>query len=220
MSRRALFIKYLFRFLLRAAFRVEIQNLHNIPAKGPYIIAVNHLTLLEPPLVFALLPIPKMTAFVADKWRDNKALGWIVRWADCIFVNREQIDRRALKEALAYLKEGGALGIAPEGTRSKTGGLIPAKTGIAYLADKAKAPILPVGISGQLGWADSLKRFKRPHIRIHIGQPLHLPPLTRGDKNQQLKDSTDRIMVALAQIIDPDLRGVYTELAEKIEPYQ
>lgn len=213
-------IQRMFRAIFKILLQVEVTGTEHIPPRGPYILAVNHLTLLEPPLLLAYLPTGQMKALVARKWARNPVLGWIVKGTGSIFINRDQVDRQALKEALQHLKQDGILGLAPEGTRSRSGGLMAAKTGVAYLATRARVPILPVGISGQPGYAAKLKRFQRPHIRIKVGPPLQLPPLSRGDKNAQLNHATDRVMVAIARLLDPELRGIYANQVHTLDPYQ
>jgi len=191
-----------------------VKGLENVPAKGPYILAVNHLTVFEPPVLLAVMPIKRITVFVGDTWKDRPIIGWLLQAFEGIFVNRGRIDRQALRAALDTLKNEGVLGIAPEGTRSRAGGLIRAKAGIAYIATKANVPILPVGISGQLGAIEKLKRLHRPHLQVNIGQLVHLPALSGGNRGEQLQKYADEVMTAIARLIDPDLRGVYATAVE------
>ncbi len=211
------FLRLIFKFIVRALARVEVQGVENIPPRGPFILAVNHLTILEPPVLFVALPIERVTVFAADKWADVFFIGWLLRRVDAIFVNRGEVDRRALRAALNVLRNGGVLGIAPEGTRSRTGGMIRAKPGIAYLATLANVPILPVGMSGQLHFGQRWRRLRRLHLRIRVGSLIHLPPVTGPDRMAQLQACADRVMVAIARLIDPELRGVYASAIAELE---
>jgi 1-acyl-sn-glycerol-3-phosphate acyltransferase len=101
------------------------------------------------------------------------------------------------------------LGIAPEGTRSLTGAMIPAKTGVAYLADKAGVPIIPVAIWGTEKAVAQLKRLRRPDIHVRFGKPLDLPKLERGDREAALQRNTDLIMCSIARMLPEKYRGVY-----------
>ncbi|RME51057.1 MAG: 1-acyl-sn-glycerol-3-phosphate acyltransferase [Caldilineae bacterium] len=214
-------LRLIFKFIVWILARVEVQGVEHIPPRGPFILAVNHLTILEPPVLFVALPIKRVTVFAADKWEHVFFIGWLLRRVGAIFVNRGEVDRRALRAALKVLRSGGVLGIAPEGTRSKTGGLIRAKPGIAYLASLTNAPILPVGMSGQLHFSQQWRRLRRLHLRIRVGPLIHLPPVTGPDRMAQLQAHADRVMVAIARLVDPELRGIYASAVTEPEskPY-
>jgi len=208
------FFQKIFKFIFWVVAKVEIQGMENFPESGPYILAANHLTLLDAPLIFSIAP-KKTIVFAADKWERVFFVGWLIRQIDGIFVNRGEVDRRALSAALKILKNGGGLGIAPEGTRSDTGGLMRGKPGIVYIAAKAKSPILPIGISGQVDFHKKILRLQRLHLRVNIGQLMYLPPTSGLDKHEQLQAQTDQIMVAIAKLIDPGLRGIYADAVKK-----
>ncbi|MFQ5578326.1 MAG: lysophospholipid acyltransferase family protein [Anaerolineae bacterium] len=207
-------LRAIFKVIVAAAARVEVSGLENIPLKGPFILAVNHLTILEPPVLFVVLPIKRVTVFAADKWEQAFAIGWLLKRVGAIFVNRGTVDRRALRAALNVLKRGGVLGMAPEGTRSRTGSMIRAKPGIAYLATVANVPILPVGMSGQLNFSRQWLRLKRLRLRINIGRLLYVPAVSGADKMARLQHYADQVMVAIARLVDPELRGVYAAAVE------
>lgn len=204
-----------FKLLFWLFAKIEITGWENIPATGPLIIAVNHLTVIEPPLIYALMPFKKMTALVADKWDKIFLIGPLMRSLDSIFVNREQIDRHAIQAMIKVLKGGGVLGMAPEGTRSRTGGLIQAKPGVAYVATKTNTPVLPIGISGQRNWQQQLKRLKRVHLRVNIGELIYLPIRTGVNKTAYLQACVDTLMIDLARLIEPELRGFYAPYVEE-----
>lgn len=216
-------LRIIFTLIMKTLFKFEVQGTKNVPSKGPYILAVNHLTIVEPPALLAVMPIKRITVFIAEKWRDVPVIGWLIVQFEGIVVDRDNIDRQALKAALTALRNGGVLGIAPEGTRSKTGGLIRAKSGIAFIATRAKVPILPVGISGQIGFEAKLKRLQRPHIRVNIGELVHLPDLKQEnssnqpkiDRGERLQQLADEVMIAIARLIDPEIRGVYADAVDQ-----
>ncbi len=210
------FFQKVFRIIFKLVAKVEVTGIENIPQSGPYILAVNHLTLLDAPLVFSIVP-RKTSVFAAAKWEHVCFVGWLIRQVDGIFVKRGEVDRRALSTALKILKNGGALGVAPEGTRSKTGGLIRGKPGIVYMANRAKSPIIPVGVSGQLNFYKKLLRLQRLHLRVNIGQPMYLLPVSGANKTQQLQKQVDQVMIALAKLVDPELRGVYADAVKNEE---
>jgi 1-acyl-sn-glycerol-3-phosphate acyltransferase len=152
-----------------------------------------------------------MTVLAADKWAKSWLIGWFLSSMGAIFVQRGEVDRVALAKCQAVLQRGGILGVAPEGTRSPTGGLQRGKTGVAYIAVKADVPILPVGVSGQEKIVAEWKHLHRAHIVIRVGKPFKLPPLQGGHKGQQLQALTDEVMYHIAALLREDLRGVYAD---------
>ena len=197
------------QFLFAVLARVEVEGLENVPQQGGGILAANHLGRLDSPLVLIVVRRDNLTGLVAEKYQNKPFFRWLVNQVGGIWINRQQADFRALREAREYLQNGGMLGIAPEGTRSTTGALMPAKTGVAYLADKADVPIIPVGITGTEKTFHELYRLRRPHLKVRFGRPFKLPPLRRDDRSGSLKQNTDEIMCQIAILLPPAYRGVY-----------
>jgi 1-acyl-sn-glycerol-3-phosphate acyltransferase len=195
--------------LYKLLTRVEVSGLENVPEKGSFILAVNHLSRLDPPLVYVLLKRKDVTGLAADKYKKNLIFRWIVEAVDAIWINREAADFHAMREALKYLEAGGILGIAPEGTRSTTGGLITAKTGVAYLAGKANVPILPCAVYGTELALKKLLHLQRLTIRVLFGKLFVLPIIDRRDRDGSLRQNTDEIMCRIAAMLPPAYRGVY-----------
>jgi 1-acyl-sn-glycerol-3-phosphate acyltransferase len=148
---------------------------------------------------------------VADKWGETWPVSWLLMSIGAIFVRRGEVDREALNKCLAVMEQDGILGLAPEGTRSRTGTLQRGKPGVAYLATKANVPILPIGISGQNQIFAEWKRLRRPRIVVRIGQPFELQPVHGRHKGEQLLARSDEVMRRIAALVDEDLRGVYTD---------
>ena len=204
-------LRSIVRLLFMLLSRLDVQGLENVPPTGPCILAANHLSRLDSPLMFSLLERTDITSLVADKYQHNRLLRPLVNAVHGIWINREQADFRALRQALDYIEGGGMLGIAPEGTRSQTGALMPAKTGVAYLAGRAGVFVVPVGIWGTETAIAQLCRLRRPLIHVRIGQPFLLPPLERGDRSASLQKNTAEIMCRIAALLPPAYRGVYAE---------
>ena len=197
--------------LFRAVCRVEVEGQSNVPEKGPLILASNHLHFFDPPLGLAALPYRQITVLVADKWGETWPFSWLLMSMGAIFVRRGEVDRGALNKCLAVVEQDGILGLAPEGTRSRTGTLQRGKPGVAYLATKADVPILPIGISGQNQIFAEWKRLRRPRIEVRIGQPFKLQPVHGRQKGEQLLARSDEVMRRIAVLVNEDLRGVYTD---------
>ncbi len=208
------FLRWLMLGLLRGLTRFDLAGVENVPATGALIVAPNHIYTLDVVVVFAGVP-RRMIAFAGEHWRGTPA-GWLLQVvANAIFVQRGAVDRRALGEALAVLQAGGALGVAPEGTRSPSGALIPGKSGVAYLAARSGAWILPVAAWGQETIFRSWLRLRRPEVHVHIGPALRLPPAAAHARTADLAEYTDQIMLALARLLPPAYRGVYAARVEE-----
>lgn len=204
-------LRSIVRWLFHTLSRVEIVGMEHIPLQGGVILAVNHFSRLDPALVFTMVNRDDITALVADKYKKNPFFRWIVVTVKGIWLNREEADVRALREARSYLQSGGLLGIAPEGTRSSTGGLIEAKTGVAYLAEKAGVPVIPAAIYGTENAMREIFRLRRPLIIMRIGAPLWLPAVSRQEREAGLQRNTDEIMCQIAALLPPEYRGVYAQ---------
>jgi len=209
-----------FRVLFFLLTRVRVYGRKNIPTKGGYIAAANHLSIIEVPLAYCLLNRYDVTGLVAKNHQKNPFFRFIINNMDGIWLNREEIDTRALKAARDHLKGGGVLGVAPEGTRSDTGALLQAKTGIAFLADQADAPILPVAVSGTWQITSEILTLRRPVIKVNIGEPFSLPKVDRKERDKDLRRNTDEIMCQLAALLPPENRGVYADHPRVLELLQ
>lgn len=215
---------FLYRVLQRFAqlvvpilVRMDVVGLEHIPCTGAFILASNHLHVFDLPVMFTYSP-RIMTVFTADKWRGAFG-GWIMQLVTrTIFVARGEVDRQALSEALALLKAGDVLGVAPEGTRSRTGGLLKGRSGIIYLAGRAGVPIVPAVMWGQEqvmpGWA----RLHRARVHLHIGPPIYLPPEAARFRTADLDAHTEQLMLTMARMLPAQYRGVYADMVDDTKP--
>jgi 1-acyl-sn-glycerol-3-phosphate acyltransferase len=204
------FLRSIFRFLFWLLTNTNITGMENIPESGASILTINHLGILDAPLVFILLERNDATGLVGLTHQKNLILRWLVNLMDGIWIDRENPDVQALKEARSYLKKGWILGIAPEGTRSDTHALIEGKPGVAFLADKIQAVIVPIGISGTEGGLRRMFSFQKPKFNVSVGEPFRLAPLDRKNRDASLQQNTDEIMCRIAALLPPRYRGVYT----------
>ena len=205
------FLHSLVHILLFLLARLDAQGLENIPPSGPAVLAANHPSRLDPPLIFGLVERRDITALVADKYKKYPLIRPLVIAVGGIWINREQADFHALREAVDYLKQGGLLGVAPEGTRSRTGALTTAKTGAAYLVERAGVPVIPVAIWGTETAVRQLLHLRRPSLHVRFGKPFCLPRLARGDRSAGLQCNTDEVMCRIASQLPERYRGAYTD---------
>jgi 1-acyl-sn-glycerol-3-phosphate acyltransferase len=220
LTRRVRLARRLMRPVFRGVFhllsRVHLTGLQNIPPRGPYIVAINHISLYEPPFILAFWPVPLEAAGAVDIW-ERPGQAALARWYGGIPVHRGEYDRALLETMLSALRSGRPLVIAPEGGRSHTPGLRPALPGVAYLVEVARVPVLPVGIVGTTD--DFLRRalrFERPQLEMRIGAPLNLPPVEgKGEARRQARQrNADQIMLAIAALLPSEYQGVYTRDAQ------
>lgn len=201
------FLQRLFRLIAAILLKQRIVGLENIPRDGAYLLVMNHLSIWDPPVVFMHTP-RRMVSFVADKWQKNPFIRWVVSTIGVVWVARGEADMSAIKQSLTFLRNGQPMGMAPEGTRSLTGALIPGKTGAAYLADRAEIPLVPCVVYGTERVTENLKKLRRTEVVMEIGRPFTLPANGRA-KAAELDRYTDQIMVSLAAMLPEQYRGVY-----------
>ena len=205
------------RPLFRAAFHllgdVELHGLEHIPEEQSYVIAINHISLLEVPFMAAFWPTVVEMIGAADVWsRPGQSI--IVRLYRGIQVRRGEFDRKVFREAESVLAAGRPLLIAPEGGRSHTPGMRRGKPGVAYIVDNADVPVLPVGIYGSTEeFLRQAAKFQNPPLRMLIGEPFQLPKISgRGRQRRVMRQrNADLIMAHIAALLPEEYRGVYQE---------
>jgi 1-acyl-sn-glycerol-3-phosphate acyltransferase len=197
-----------FRFLAKFD---AVEGLEFIPEEGPGIVMINHIALIDPVVVLGhlprnVVPLGKIEAFRIP------LIGTLARIWGGIPVHREEIDRQVIRLTMDVLKAGELILLAPEGTRNPD--LRGAREGVAYLALKADAPVIPVAISGTQGFpwiGGSISR--KPGIIIRIGQPFHFRPGSERRNLGLLRQMTDEAMYRIARMLPENLRGEYADLS-------
>lgn len=216
--RRYRIMRWIIIRLMRLLYRYELQGEENVPARGPTILAVNHLHFVDPGAVVPAVSRMIVT-LAAEKWEKNVLWGAFLRAAGVVFVRRGEVDREALRGCLAVLNRGGVLAVAPEGTRSRTGTMQRAKAGIAYLAVRTDAIIVPLAFWGTEKLSDWL-RLHRPTCHVRVGKPFRLPPSSDKPSNEQLLQWSDDIMVHIGSMMPAAYRGVYAQRIARVEAGQ
>jgi 1-acyl-sn-glycerol-3-phosphate acyltransferase len=186
-------------------FRGEIVGLENLPAKGGYIVASNHASHLDPPVVG--LYLPQQVAFFARKtlWKPGFASWWL-DGVGTIPVDRDGgTDVTAIKRVLQTLKMGKVVILFPEGTRSRDGKLQHPKPGIGLLACRTGVPVVPARVFGSFDafGRDGKLRLGTP-ISVRYGWPLKPEDYDRPDDGKErYARAAERIMDAIARIEPP-----------------
>lgn len=222
-------MKYVIRWLIRLLFniiaRVEVKGYEYLPQDQSFVIATNHLGIVDVPIAFYALDRWDMFVLIAEKWEKIKLFRWVGKYFNFIFIDRYNADIKALRKVIALMEKNNILVIAPEGTRSRVGSLIEAKPGVSYLAARLDRPILPVAITGTEDKAlfGNLKKLRRAHITVTAGPAFTLPPIPRENRDEALKQYTDEIMCRIAALLPERYRGVYADhprLKELLQEHQ
>ena len=141
------FLRGLMRGIMHLCLRAELRGMENLPARGPFVLVINHLGDADVPLLVGALPM-ELDGFAKIELRSFPILGKVFDWYGVIWLHRGQPDRRALRAALQGFAEGRSLVIAPEGRYSLTRGLEPSGKGAAYIAARGNVPVIPVALAG------------------------------------------------------------------------
>jgi 1-acyl-sn-glycerol-3-phosphate acyltransferase len=188
------FGRWIGRWLYRPAFRIRVSGIARVPASGPVVLVANHSTLIEPQVIFGVLP--RRSVFLVKSELASGAMGWALRRIGQLPVRRGEADRAALMGAVAVLRGGGVLGVFPEGTRG-SGDVDRAEQGAAWLVRTTGAVVLPVATRGTLRPSGSGRRF-RPKLDVLVGEPF---PLTVRRGRSGLGEATEEIRRRLADLV-------------------
>ena len=194
---------------------VKIVGKENIPYRNPYVIAMNHVSIFDPPFVAAFWP-EELEIIGAEDVFAKPGQGQLLKLYGVIPVHRGDYDRTLLTRIIRIIKSGFPLLIAPEGRRSRVTAMRRAKPGVAYIIDQTGVPVLPVALIGTTeDYWQRARRGKRPLLEMRIGKPIHLPEITaKGtDRHEARQRNADLVMSYLAGLLPEEYRGVYAESA-------
>jgi 1-acyl-sn-glycerol-3-phosphate acyltransferase len=214
-------IKIIVTPVLRVCCRIRVEGKEHVPRSGPVILASNHRSFLDS--IFIPLLISRRVTFVAKaEYFDDKRVAWFFRGVGQIPIRREggSASERALESATEVLEAGGVFGIYPEGTRTRDGRLHRGHTGVARLALRTGAPIIPVGIIGSDEVQPIDSRLPRlfKTVRIRFGEPIELEHYRgRHDDRLALRDVADEVMYEIQQLSGYEYADTYaTRQAEDV----
>jgi 1-acyl-sn-glycerol-3-phosphate acyltransferase len=208
-------LKAIFRSLFLILARVTITGQENIPPGKPCVVAMNHVSIFDPPLAGSFWPGPLEVIGAIDVF-ERPFQGQILRAYGVIPVHRGDYDRPLLTRMVKILEAGVPLLIAPEGARSHVPGLMRARQGVAYLVEKTNVPVLPVGLVGTTeDFWQRAKRGERPPLEVRFGQPIQLPEIVvKGTERHKARQShADLVMRHIAGLLPAEYRGVYADSA-------
>lgn len=198
-------IRFIVRIVAAIILDVHVVGRQHVPETGPLIIASNHLSWTDVPLIPAFLK--RRVVYMAKEEAFKARLGWLVRFLGAFPVKRGEADRQSLRAAQEQLKAERILSIFPEGTRSKIHSLAYAHAGMGLIALRSGAPVLPVAIYGS---ENALKKF-RPRVTIIFSEPMILAPKGKKITREDIDLSTEQVMLRISSMLPPEYRGVYAD---------
>jgi 1-acyl-sn-glycerol-3-phosphate acyltransferase len=203
-------INFFLRSIIRILCKVD-GDFSQVPQLGPFLLAVNHINFMDAPLIASHLHNHPLTVLAKEETWDNPILGALFTAWGAIPIKRGEVDRGAFSAALAALKGGKILAIAPEGTRSGTGLLSKGYPGIVIIAQKADVPIYPIAIFGGEDFWKNIRHFRKTNIHFTMGEPFYIKNDTDATTRDGRQETVDEIMNQIAKLLPPEYHGYYTD---------
>jgi 1-acyl-sn-glycerol-3-phosphate acyltransferase len=207
------------RGLMRALVHTYLVGLfkmtgaENVPAEGPLIVCPNHSGTLDPPLVPAFVPRRDTWSMAKSEYFEKPSIRWLFTRYHAFPVIRHTADRIALRRSFDLLKEGHVLIMYPEGTRIDSGVLAEPEPGAGFIAQKAACAVLPVALTGTLECLPKGARW--PHrvpVTVRFGKPFVVRQRRPNGERVSHEEASEAIMLAIAELLPPDRRGVFSDL--------
>jgi 1-acyl-sn-glycerol-3-phosphate acyltransferase len=214
---------HIIRFFMKPAFRgifhilsgVRILGKENIPYGKPYVVAMNHVSIFDPPFIGAFWPESLEIIGAADVF-DKPGQGLVLKAYGVIPVHRGDYDRALLVKIIRIIKSGLPLLIAPEGGRSHVPAMRRARPGIGYIIEQTGVPVVPAALIGTTeDFWHRATHGDRPQLEMRIGKPFALPEITiKGlERHAARQQNADLVMRHLAGLLPEEYRGVYADSA-------
>ena len=206
-----IYLRFGIRTLFKIMGRVKVVGQENVPLGKPYVIAINHISIFDPPLTVSFWPEEPEVIGAADVF-EKKGQGTLLSLYGVIPVHRGDYDRALLEKILAIIKSGRPLVIAPEGGRSHEPAMRRAMPGVGYIIEHTQVPVIPVGLVGTLDdfWQRA-KRGEKPLLEMRIGKPIIFSPITQkgAERREARQHNADLVMRYIAGLLPEEYHGVY-----------
>lgn len=181
------FLRGLLLPIFKFYYNPKMYGAENIPEDGNILICGNHKHIMDQ--CMPIMGTKRMIHWMAKReYFDDWKVAWFFKMSGCISVDRSTHDDTAKGKALDVLKDGGAIGLFPEGTRNKTDKfLLPFKFGAVSMAQKTNSLIVPFGISGDY-------KFRSKNLRVHIGKPFSIEGMDLEEANKKLEKEIGKLI--------------------------
>ena len=201
-------------FFQKIFYRIHVEGIRNIPVHGPVVLASNHTSGHD--IIILGCTSTRQIHFMAKQelFEKNALLAAYFRKAGVFPVRRGQNDKQAIAAALKYLRQGKVLGMFPEGKRFAA--LARGKTGVARLALKTKAHVVPEAIIGarEISLRGRFRQWHRTRVTIKYGPPVSTTEAAMDiGSHDPAKKLTDEIMIAIARMLPTEMKGAYGEVS-------
>ena len=199
-------------FLADRLVDLKVTGAGDVRDGTPYIVATSHISRLDTPFLMLSTHRQDIIAMVAREYEKAPFFGWFLNKLGVIWISRTGYDLSAFREASVRLKNNWIVGIAPEGTRSRTQKLLEGKPGAALLAIRNQVPVIPAAVLGSTNVFQSNLRLKKARVEVRFGTPFLLPQ-THDEKPTKdlLQQAADEIMCRIAMLLPEDRRGFYAD---------
>ena len=208
-------LRTVFRGIFHVLSNVTIVGKENVPYGKPYVVAINHVSIFDPPFAGAFWP-EQLEIIGASDVFEKPGQGQILKAYGVIPVHRGDYDRTLFMRIISVIRAGHPLLIAPEGGRSHVTAMRRAKSGIAYIIEQTNVPVVPVALVGTTeDFWHRATHGDRPSLEMRIGKPITLTEITaKGkDKHEARQANADLVMNHLAGLLPEEYRGVYADSA-------
>jgi len=199
--------------------RADVAQLVKVPERGPLILVANHVNFLEIPVLYTRLGSRPLAVFTKAETWDNPFKRLLFDLSKAIPVQRGEADVAALRRAVEVLESGHILAIAPEGTRSGHGRLQRGHPGVAMVALRSGAPLLPLAYYGGEQFWRNLPRLRQTDFHVVVGRPFMLNAKGVKVTREVRQQMTDEIMYQIAALLPPAYRGYYSDLSAATETF-
>ena len=179
----------------------------NVPATGGCLIAANHVSFLDPPVIAASLHHRIMRFMARDTLFSSRIGGWFFRSVQCVPIDRTRGDVGALRKSIQILQAGGVMVLFPEGTRSPDGELKPAKAGMGFLISKAAVPVVPAYVEGTFKAFPKGAKFVRPgRVRVYYGPPIAVAEFEQFGHDRDAYEKIGQLVMSRIAALKPTSR--------------
>lgn len=190
-------VRYPVRWLYKLFYDFHIEGAENIPQDKPVVLASNHRSYADPVILTMPMKLPVSYMAKEELFR-NKLFGWFIRKLGAFPVVRGSGDMKVIEDSIKILESGRNLVIFPEGTRSKDGKVGKGKTGVAMIAAKSGADVVPCGII-----FEGEKLHFRSKLTLKFGKPIKAEEIAvEGNSPRELKEVKKRIMGAITELVE------------------
>jgi len=189
----------LFFIIFKLFFRCRVIGRENLPGTGPCIVASNHASYLDPPILGSMV-WRRLNYLARDTLFNTPFKKFILEQCNSIPVRREQLDKSVLNVVLGKIKAGELVVLFPEGTRSPDGGLLPGKPGVGLILSMAKVPVVPVYIhNAYRTFGKENKGFRVVPLTVVFGEPMDLTGI-KGKGHEKYQRMSDMVMEEIQKL--------------------